>query len=200
MEALASSPETVRDVHDRYVAAGVDVLTTNTWGLPTAVADAERIADELHRPLHWMEVTRRVVAVAREPIARGGREGDCAVGFSINGDIHSRDGLETIELLTRALAPAPPDLILLETLSVVTPSLLGIVKALVATGLPVWLSFRRCRRGLCGVYRPALGWPGRRRLRSCRQTAGGDRGRCAAHQLHSARPRRRDGVLPARLH
>jgi hypothetical protein len=50
------------------------------------------------------------------------------------------------------LAADPPDLILFETISVLRPSLFEVVEALLDTELPVWLSFRRCRHGLCGVY------------------------------------------------
>ena len=41
----------------------------------------------------------------------------------------------------------------------VRPTLYAIVEALLATGLPVWLSFRRCRHGLCGVYGQHWGGP-----------------------------------------
>ena len=61
---------------------------------------------------------------------------------------------------SRALfADEPPDLILLETLSLVRPSLFRTIEALLATGLPVWVSFRRCRHGLCGVYGQHWGGP-----------------------------------------
>src|SRR5436309_15610730 len=36
---LIDAPEAVLDVHRRYVTAGVDVVSTNTWGLPTALVD-----------------------------------------------------------------------------------------------------------------------------------------------------------------
>ena len=111
------APTTVHDVHRRYVDAGVDVLTTNTWGLPTVLAGDGQISDELHRPVHWMEVARRGVRVARQAIADGGREGECAVAFSLNGDLDGPDGPETVSLLQRALAGDPPDLFVLETLS-----------------------------------------------------------------------------------
>ena len=159
VEALASSPTAVLDVHRRYVAAGVDLLTTNTWGLPTAVAGAQPIVDEQQRPLQWLEVARRGVRIARQAIAEAGREDSCAVGLSLNGDLEVADGIETVSLLHRALSADPPDLIVLETLSVIRPSLLAIVQALVDTGLPVWLSFRRCRHGLCGVYGQHWGGP-----------------------------------------
>ena len=53
----------------------------------------------------------------------------------------------------------PPDLILLETLSLVRSSTYATVEALLDTGLPVWLSFRRCRQGVCGVYGEHWGGP-----------------------------------------
>src|SRR5262249_44274721 len=50
------------------------------------------------------------------------------------------------------LRSEPPDLILLETLSVIRPSLFGVIESLLETGIPLWVSFRRCPHGLCGVY------------------------------------------------
>ena len=54
----------------------------------------------------------------------------------------------------------------------------------------------RAVRGL----RPALGRPGGRRVRARGAALRGARGQRAAAGLHPARPRRRDAVLPARLH
>jgi S-methylmethionine-dependent homocysteine/selenocysteine methylase len=158
IEALASAPETVLNVHRSYAAAGVDVLTTNTWGLPTLLADEGEHATGRFSH-HWMEVARRGVRVAREAAASEGREGDCAVAFSVNGDLDTHDGAELVSLLMRALGSDPPDLILFETLSLLRPSLFAVVEALLGTDLPVWLSFRRCRHGLCGVYGQHWGGP-----------------------------------------
>ena len=47
----------------------------------------------------------------------------------------------------------------METLRVVRPSLFATVEQLLAAGLPVWLSFRRCRHGLCGSYGQHWGGP-----------------------------------------
>src|SRR3954470_10221197 len=152
IEALASAPDDVMDVHRRYVDAGVDVITTNTWSLPSVLEGESAIQREQHRPVHWMEIARRGVHVARQAIADGGREGEVAVAFSLNGDIDSPEGPETVALLARTLASDPPDLILLETLSVIRPSLFEVVAALLGTDIPVWVSFRRCPHGLCGVY------------------------------------------------
>ena len=82
-----------------------------------------------------------------------------AIAFSLNGDVDTPDGRETIRLLARAFEEEPPDLILLETLSLVRSSTYATVEALLDTGLPVWLSFRRCRHGVCGVYGEHWGGP-----------------------------------------
>jgi S-methylmethionine-dependent homocysteine/selenocysteine methylase len=159
MEALASSPAEVLDVHRGYVAAGADVITTNTWGLATALAGETHVWDEQREPVHWMEIARRGIRLARQAIADHDREGECAVAFALNGDIDRPGAGVTAPLLERAFGDAPPDLILAETLSLVRPSLFDVVEQLVETGPPVWLSFRRCRHGLCGVYGQHWGGP-----------------------------------------
>jgi len=106
-----------------------------------------------------MEAARRGIRVARQAIEEGGRSGACVVAFSLNGDIDAPDAAETVALLARTLASAPPDLILVETLSVLRPSLFDVVAALVETSIPIWLSFRRCLHGLCGVYGQHWGGP-----------------------------------------
>ena len=147
------------DVHRRYVATGCDVITTNTWGLPSALLGSGPSLWDSTRPVHWMDVARSGVRLARQAVGEAGRDGECAVAFSINGDVDSDEGEETVRLLARLFADEPADLILLETLSLVRPSLFSTVEALLATGLPVWVSFRRCRHGLCGVYGQHWGGP-----------------------------------------
>src|SRR4051795_9087414 len=91
IEGLASAPDEVLHVHRSYVDAGVDVITTNTWALPALLEGDGRIRPETQQSVHWMEVARRGVRVARQAIAEGGRTGDCAVAFSINGDLDGAD-------------------------------------------------------------------------------------------------------------
>jgi methionine synthase I (cobalamin-dependent) len=69
-EALASAPDEVRDLHRRYVDAGVDVVTTNTWALPTVIQGDGSIRREHHESVHSMHVARRGVVIAREAIGR----------------------------------------------------------------------------------------------------------------------------------
>jgi homocysteine S-methyltransferase len=162
MRALMERPEAVLDVHRRYVGAGVDVLSTNTWGLASAIAaGGPRLWPGHDAPVHWMDVARRGLRLAHQAVREGGREGEGAVAFSLNADLDAPEGAETIRLLGRLFAdePEPPDLILLETLALLPESLYATVDALLGLGLPLWLSFRRCRHGLCGIYGQHWGGP-----------------------------------------
>jgi S-methylmethionine-dependent homocysteine/selenocysteine methylase/SAM-dependent methyltransferase len=156
--ALYDAPYSVLDVHRRYVEAGCDVISTNTWAI---LAAAELEAGGLHGPAsHWMDVARLGIRLARQAVEEAGRGDECAVAFSVNGDISSEARRSTLDLLLRALENEPPDLVLMETMSLVREGLtVPSVERVVETGLPVWLSFRRCRHGVCGVYGQHWGGP-----------------------------------------
>jgi len=160
--ALIENPDAVLRVHGQYLDAGCDVISTNTWGLASALAaNGPRVWAERDQPVHWMDVGRRGLRLARQAVHEHGADGEIAVAFSLNGDVDSDEGAETVRLLARMFAdePEPPDLVLLETLSLLTPSLEAAIEGLLATGLPLWLSFRRCRHGLCGIYGQHWGGP-----------------------------------------
>ena len=159
LTALLDAPEDVARVHRSYIDVGCDVVCTNTWGLPTALRDGTSRLSESSEPVHWMDIVRRAVGLARSAAQDAGRADEVAIAFSINGDVDTPDGRETIALLSRAFEEEPPDLILLETLSLVRSSTYATVEALLDTGIPVWLSFRRCRQGVCGVYGEHWGGP-----------------------------------------
>jgi S-methylmethionine-dependent homocysteine/selenocysteine methylase/SAM-dependent methyltransferase len=159
LTALLDAPAEVAQVHRSYIDVGCDVVCTNTWGLPTALRDGGTRLSDFSEPVHWMDIARRAVRLARDAAEAAGRADEVAVAFSLNGDVDTPDGRETIRLLARAWEEEPPDLILLETLSLVRSSTYATVEALLDTGLPVWLSFRRCRHGVCGVYGEHWGGP-----------------------------------------
>jgi S-methylmethionine-dependent homocysteine/selenocysteine methylase/SAM-dependent methyltransferase len=159
LTALLDAPAEVAQVHRSYIDVGCDVVCTNTWGLPTALRDGGTRLSDVSEPVHWMDIARRAVRLARDAADSAGRSDEVAVAFSLNGDVDTPDGRETIRLLSRAWEEEPPDLILLETLSLVRSSTYATVEALLDTGLPVWLSFRRCRHGVCGVYGEHWGGP-----------------------------------------
>lgn len=155
---IVDAPAEVQAVHRRYVDAGCHVLTTNTWGLATGMAAGSSRPLVPAQPIHWMDVARAGVELARGAAAESNRE-DVAVAFSINADLEGPEASETVRLIDRAISDSPPDLLLVETLSIVKASTYDVVAELLSTGLPVWLSFRRCRQGLCGVYGEHWGGP-----------------------------------------
>ncbi|MEA2456154.1 MAG: hypothetical protein QOI45_2416, partial [Thermoleophilaceae bacterium] len=66
--ALLETPDQVREVHRRYAEIGCDVISTNTWGLPSALRENGPRLWESTRPVHWMDVARRGLGLVREAI------------------------------------------------------------------------------------------------------------------------------------
>ncbi|MEX0851013.1 MAG: homocysteine S-methyltransferase family protein [Gaiellaceae bacterium] len=158
--ALFRAPQAVLDMHRSYVDAGCNVLSTDTWSILSAPELELRLGPGAREAVHWMDVARLGVRLARRAIEEGGRANECAVAFAISEEINSPHRRGTLELLSGVFAEEPPDLILLETLTLVRePEMFETVELLLETGLPVWLSFRRCRHGVCGVFGQHWGPP-----------------------------------------
>ncbi|HMA27264.1 MAG: homocysteine S-methyltransferase family protein [Solirubrobacterales bacterium] len=155
--ALLNAPEAVRQVHRGYAEVGCDVISTDTWGIQSAM-NGEGALTGL-AAADWMELARRGIRLARQAVDEVGREGELAVAFSLHGDVADEQGLERLELLARVFEEEPPDLVLLETMSLIQDVTFRGVESLIASGFPVWLSFRRCRHGLCGVFGQHWGGP-----------------------------------------
>lgn len=131
------------EVHRRFVGAGCDVISTNTW----SILDVARLrAGDTGMPRRglpdWTELARTAVRLARLAIGQLDRESSCAVAFCIDGDFSSRSGLGALELLESVWQEEPPDLVLLETLGHVSTEALAAVADIRNTGLPVWLSLQ----------------------------------------------------------
>ncbi|MDE2998578.1 MAG: homocysteine S-methyltransferase family protein [Gemmatimonadota bacterium] len=158
--ALYHEPYKVLDVHRRFAGVGCDVVSTNTWGILEGSGIGEGGPTPDGGMSHWMDVARRGIGLARQANQEVGREDDCAVAFSVNGDIDTSQRLERLQLLARVFADDPPDLVLMETMSILRDGLtLPAIEIMIRTGIPVWLSFRRCRQGLCGVHGQHWGGP-----------------------------------------
>ena len=69
----------------RYLDAGCDVISTDTWGLASAGAAG------CGEHVHWMDLGRRGLRLARRASPRRPR-GRRAVAFSLNGDVDSELG------------------------------------------------------------------------------------------------------------
>jgi len=158
--ALYRAPYAVLDIHRRYVEAGCDVISTNTWAI-LAAAELESGGLVGRTGLtHWLDVARLGISLARQAVEEGAGAGVGAVAFSVNGDVDSEERLASLRLLERVLEDEPPDLLLLETMSLIRDDFtFRAIEVALETGLPVWLSFRRCRHGVCGVYGQHWGGP-----------------------------------------
>ncbi len=158
--ALYHSPNAALEVHRSYVVAGCDVISTATWGLMNDPQfDSHNIVGN-EEPGHWMDAARLGIRMARRAIDEAGKSGQCAVAYCLNGDIDSVERLERLRLLGRIFKHEAPDIILMETMSLFRDGLtFPAVECMVETGIPVWLSFRRCRSGVCGVYGQHWGGP-----------------------------------------
>jgi len=158
--ALFRAPQAVLDVHRSYVDAGCNVLSTDTWSILSAPERELRQGPGSGEAAHWMDVARLGIRLARRAVEEGDRIDGCAVAFAISEEVNSSQRRGTLDLLGSVFAEEPPDLILLETLTLVRdPELFETVERLLETGLPVWLSFRRCRHGVCGVFGQHWGPP-----------------------------------------
>ena len=158
--ALHSSPAAVLDVHKSYLKAGAEILTTNTYSVLDAPSYTANYDTDAGRPVHWMDMAGTAVELPRKAIQQAGMQGRAAVAFSIGGDIESETQQTTIGLLLRLFERHPPDLILFETVSMIDDNLtIATIEMLVGRGWPVWVSFRRCRQGLCGIHGQMWGGP-----------------------------------------
>ena len=147
-------------MHKSYVQSGCDVISTNTWSILSAPEADKRLDGRTPERRHWMDIARLGINLPRRAIAEAGRQASCAVAFAISEEINSPARKETVELLLRVFEEEPPDLILLETLTLIRdPATFDTIDLLLQTGIPVWLSFRRDRHGVCGVYGQHWGPP-----------------------------------------
>ena len=57
--AVLDAPDQVVDLHRSYAEVGCDLLSTDTWGLATALRHGGPRAWDPSRPVHWMDVAER---------------------------------------------------------------------------------------------------------------------------------------------
>ena len=112
--ALYRAPEAVLDAHRAYVAAGCDVVSTNTWSV---LAESQASGPGAAGLLHWMDIARTGIRLARTAAAEVGRPRAVAFSLSEDAEVLSRSG--TTKLLSKIFEDEQPDLILLETLSLI---------------------------------------------------------------------------------
>jgi S-methylmethionine-dependent homocysteine/selenocysteine methylase len=156
--ALETHPYTVRRMHELYVEAGVDVITTNTY------SSARHNLEPLALGDRTIELNLRAVALAQEARDRAALERPVLVAGSVSsfGIVTGGEPRAALHRLSKprsaitadqaqtnlreqaaALADAGVDLLLAESTS--GPQLRRwVLEACLSTGLPVWVGFK-CR-------------------------------------------------------
>jgi len=139
-KALLESPELVRDVHRDYVAAGADVITTNSYastrrrldpsGIEGAFEKCNRAAGELARQAAD-EADRTVRVAGSLPPLHGSYRPDKVRAVAELEPLYR----EQAELLAEYV-----DLFLCETMSTASEALAA-AKGAAATGKPAWVSW-----------------------------------------------------------
>lgn len=154
--ALQSHPYTVRFMHEKYIAAGVDVITVNSYA--SARHNLEPIGlGDLTAELNW-----RAVMLAQEARDRAAKARPVSIGGSVSNyglligsepgwkDLQYFKGRsETSEAQAQAnlreqaelLAEAGVDFLIAEATGS-TQQRKWVIEACLATGLPVWMGFK----------------------------------------------------------
>lgn len=154
--ALETHPFTVRRLHELYIDAGVDVITTNTYASARHNLLPLGLGDKVH------ELNLRAVMLAEDARDRSARERRVWIGGSVSNyglmagsepgwrDYHYfRDRTETSDDQARSnlreqaeiLAEAGVDFLIAEPTGS-TVQRRWVFEACVATGLPVWSGFK----------------------------------------------------------
>ena len=169
LDGLVLHPDQTQRIHERYLHAGVDVITTNAFRtnhrtlkqvdweavvLPDAAPAALKSLWQRHA---WEELeetlTRVAVKIAQCARAQSGRQTTCIAGnlapledcFSPQSAPSKADAYLEHLNKARTLATAGVDLLLIETMNTIHEADAALDAAL-ETGLPVWVSFV-CRGG-----------------------------------------------------
>ena len=137
--ALADAPDLVREVHRRYIDAGADVITTNSYSATREAMQRYGLAE------HFEAWNRCSVRLAREARDRSSRADSVVVAGSVStyGLFDALD-LETMSDHFRAqgeiLVDEGVDLLILETLASPVRTIKAAVGATRGLGVPVWVS------------------------------------------------------------
>ena len=117
-EVCLSDPKLVLGIHRDYLDAGVDVLTTNSWGAGLPKLRAAGLEGK------FASINERAVKLARQAIEDAGRQDAVHVAGSIGplgvnveplGRMSAAEAEDLFEKQARALAQAGADLLILET-------------------------------------------------------------------------------------
>ena len=145
--ALKTHPDVVRQVHEDYVRAGADIVTTNTFSSARQVLGPAGMGDLV------VELNQRAVGLAKEIVRRAAGNRRVYVAGSIStmsSRLQSEPMLPAEQARTsyreqaEILAEAVVDLLMLEMMRDLEQSSYAI-EAAASMGLPTWVGFNLLR-------------------------------------------------------
>ncbi len=139
--ALVHDPDTVRQVHGDYIAAGADVITANNYAVVPNLLARVGMADRLD------ELTRLACRLAREARTASARPEVLVAGslppldttYEFERVMPERDLFEAYLRIARVLA-TEVDMVIAETLTTVREAVAA-ARAAAEFNLPVWVSW-----------------------------------------------------------
>lgn len=147
-------PERVAKVHSGFVAAGSDIILTNSFGGTRARLDLDGLGARLAELNQaGVEVARAVADGAASDVIVAGSVGPTGQLFEPLGPLTHEDGVELFAEQVQALSSAGADVIWIETLSS-TEELAAAVAAASTTGLPIvsTMSFDTHGKTMMGLH------------------------------------------------
>ena len=136
--ASLTNPDIVREVHQEYIRAGADIITTNTFATARIVLERAGLGDRVR------ETNTRSVALAQEAKERASTTRPVFIAGSISSWPGPKASAEQVQESyheqAELLAEEGVDLLLLEMMRDIQHTSTA-VKAAVATGLPTWVGF-----------------------------------------------------------
>jgi S-methylmethionine-dependent homocysteine/selenocysteine methylase len=140
--ALVTHPHLVREVHEDYIRAGADVITTNTFATARHVLEPAGMGDQF-RSLNTQAVTLAREArenIAENPVCVAGSISTMSARIDQSCKPRAEVARDNYQVQAEILAESGVDLIVLEMLRDLEHASYA-VEAAVATGLPVWVGF-----------------------------------------------------------
>lgn len=159
---ILSYPDLIRSIHEDYIKAGADVITTNTFQLTRrallnhfrdlehmrhiGAPDLDTRADRLLREAVELTLQARQEVPGNRPVAVAGSMTTLEWCFRPDLSPSPKQAQEEYAEVARAFKEAGADLILLETVNN-TREAVAALKAFREVGIPAWISFVCDNRG-----------------------------------------------------
>jgi homocysteine S-methyltransferase len=139
--ALITHPDTVREVHEDYIWAGADIITTNTFATARHVLEPAGMGERLR------ELNARAVALAKEargaanrPVSIAGSISTFTARYDYSYEPRAEKAQANYREQAEVLAESGVDVLALEMMRDVEQTTYA-VEAAASIGLPLWIGF-----------------------------------------------------------